>query len=106
MPLIIRLSIFLYRRIVYCYPASLRDSYQNEMAEVFEQQVARAWAAHGLLGVLRVWMDVALESFQIVLLHQADIAAIPVTALVVASTLLYGFCAFVIGPLGTPPYCH
>lgn len=103
---LLHLSICLYRIIVHGYPASLRESYQDEMVDVFEQEVTDAWAAHGLHGVLRVWIGVGLESLRIVLPHQAGVFAVPVSALLVASTLLYAFCAVVISPLGVRPYCR
>jgi hypothetical protein len=67
MPAILYISCRLYGWMLVLYPPALRSRFANEMADVFEQQISKAWQRGQLRGVAGVW-SCALEELVLVAL--------------------------------------
>jgi hypothetical protein len=78
-----------YRALLILYPDDLRRTFGAEMAGVFEQQLADAWARSGIAGAMRVWLYVAHELFFVALPAQlaAPVVVVPMLSLISNSFL-------------------
>jgi hypothetical protein len=54
----------LYSVLVKLYPERLQRSFATEMLDVFEEQLAEAWAKEGVFGLVQVWSRVIAEIIQ------------------------------------------
>ena len=64
---VLQISCRLYEWMLVLYPPALRSRFANEMADVFEQQISKAWQRGQLRGVAGVW-SCALEELILVAL--------------------------------------
>jgi hypothetical protein len=59
--IVVKQSRKFFRRFIKLYPDTLQRQFAAEMLDVFEEQVAEAWAKKGVFGFARVWCCVMAE---------------------------------------------
>src|SRR5215469_4449483 len=60
----IRLSLALYRTLFVAYPAAFRRAYGAQMLQVFRDRCRQATRAHGLRGLLALWLPTLADLFR------------------------------------------
>ncbi len=90
-PLLLSLSGRAYRSVVSRYPIALRARYEDEMQEVFRDQIRDAWLENGFAGFARVWLEVARETSTFMLPRCLRVSGIGLIAVVSSLSLFYIF---------------
>jgi hypothetical protein len=62
-----QLSCKIYGALTICYPSELRHRFDEEMAQVFEDQLRERWERRGVLGVVHVWRTALWELLSVAL---------------------------------------
>lgn len=83
MPTALRVSCFVYRILLICYPGELRRRFGEEMAEVFADQMRGEWRRHGLAGSLRAGLNACWEIVSVAVPLQLE------NSVVIAATLSF-----------------
>lgn len=85
---VLEVSRKVYETSLAVYPESLREEFGDEMVEVFEEQIADAFAEGGVRGVLRVWGCAAREFVGIAVTRQIAERVVPILAMGMAFALM------------------
>lgn len=78
---------------------------QSLQMQVANTRLCNAWAGSRWQGLFQLWLCVSREFFEITLPQQVSVAAVPVSAFLIATALLYGYCVVFLGQLAYRPYC-
>lgn len=85
----------LYSLLLFCYPASLRTGFQQEMLSVFEDQIHFAWEQSGYRGVAQCWWRTIEEMLSVALPARLESLKIPVFSILLSLFLTASFFAYV-----------
>ena len=86
----LRVSSFVYRMFLICYPDELRLRFGEEMVEVFADQMWGEWERHGLGGSVRVAITAGWEVLSVAVpLRLQNSVVIAATLSVVSSSALF-----------------
>jgi hypothetical protein len=58
---VVQLSCGAYRALLLCYPAEVRQRFEEEIIDVFAEQLCCEWQCRGFRGFARVWSTALWE---------------------------------------------
>jgi hypothetical protein len=74
-----------FRCLVILYPSDLRHEFEDDLIEVFSQQIETAWEENAWLGIAGAWLNVLADYSAIALPCLAVRLVVPVLTAVISS---------------------
>jgi hypothetical protein len=74
-----------FRHLVILYPLDLRREFEEDLVEVFSQQIETAWEENAWRGIAGAWLNVLVDYAAITLPYVAARLAVPVLTAVISS---------------------
>ena len=81
----VSISCEAFRRLVILYPLNLRREFEEDLLEVFSQQIESAWEENAWCGIADAWLDVLADYAAITLPCLAARLAVLVLTAVISS---------------------
>jgi hypothetical protein len=106
-PYLVRVSVSVYRLLLFAYPAQLRGEYEPWMAQAFRDQCMSAYRMSGLGGMAPLWLFTLLDCFKTSFEQRTKnglaMTHVPFTR-ICGWCLLFGVAAILLGVLSTMLY--
>jgi hypothetical protein len=106
-PLIVKVSLVVYRLLLFTYPAHFRNEYARWMTQAFHDQCLRAYRMSGLAGMAPLWLFTVLDCFK-TSFEQHSMNGLAMTRALFTRIsgwcLMFGVAAILLGVLSTTLY--
>jgi hypothetical protein len=86
MPEGIRLSLFVYRLLIFAYPSELRRDFAADMLTVFGRQLRDAWSEERIAGIASLWACALREILTVALPSRLRSTVVVASALSLVGT--------------------
>lgn len=86
MPAGIRISLFVYRLLIFAYPGELRRDFGADMLTVFGRQLRDAWSEERIAGIAALWVCALLEVMTVALPQRLRSTIVVASVLSLVST--------------------
>jgi hypothetical protein len=92
---ILNVSHKIYERSLFLYCTDVRGEFGGEMIEVFDEQLAEAYARRGITGLLRVWFSATQDLVTVALPGRLAAHGIPILAVTATLAFMLWFAGYI-----------